>query len=128
MRASRSVADEPDDLFEMANLSPTLTGLPMIVWISERGRARHDARVKVSLVHGRRARPDRTASVSVRPAVKIVAGPEIDRRDLELVRQWIELNREAIIAYWNGDLLTDEVIARLRPIASPPPSGETPDH
>jgi Domain of unknown function (DUF4160) len=128
MRASRSVADEPDDLFEMANLSPTLTGLPMIVWISERGRVRHDARVKVSLVHGRRARPDRTASVSVRPAVKVVAGPEIDRRDLELVRQWIELNQKAIIAYWNGDLLTDEVIARLRPIASPPPSGEAPDH
>ena len=98
MRASSSVADEPADLFEMANLSPTLTGLPMIVWISERGRARHDARVKVSLVHGRRTPPDRTASVSVRPAVKIVAGPEIDRRDLELVRQWIELNREAIIA------------------------------
>ena len=128
MRASRSVVDEPDDLFEMANLSPTLTGLPMIVWISERGRARHDARVKVSLVHGRRARPDRTASVSVRPRVKMVAGPEIDRRDLELVRQWIELNHEAIIAYWSGDLLTDEVIARLRPIASPPPSGEAPGH
>jgi hypothetical protein len=29
------------------------------------------------------------------------------------------LNRKALIAYWNGDLLTDEVIARLRPIASP---------
>jgi len=127
MRASRSVADEPDDLFEMANLSPTLTGLPMIVWITERGHARHDARVMVSLVHGRRARPDRTASVSVRPTVEVVAGPEVDRRDLDLVRQWIELNRAAIIAYWNGDLLTDEVIARLRPIASLSPSDALPD-
>ncbi|HEX2478094.1 MAG TPA: hypothetical protein VHK45_02370 [Geminicoccaceae bacterium] len=34
---------------------------------------------------------------------------------MELVRQWIEVNREAIVAYWNGDLLTDEVIARLKP-------------
>jgi hypothetical protein len=119
MRASSPAADEADDLFEMANLSPTLTGLPMIVWISERGRARHDARVKVSLVHGRRVHPNRTASVSVRPPVEIVAGPELDRRDLELVRRWIEINREAIIAYWNGDLLTDEVIARLKPVASP---------
>jgi hypothetical protein len=119
MRASRPVAGEPDDLFEMANLSPALTGLPMIVWISERGRARHDVRVKVSLVHGRRARPDRTASVSVRPNVRIVAGPELDPRDLALVRQWIELNREAIIAYWTGDLLTDEVIVQLKPLAAP---------
>lgn len=117
--ASGPAADDADDLFEMANLSPALTGLPMVVWISERGRSRHDVRVKVSLTHGRRARPDRTASVSVRPTVEIVAGPDIDRRDLGLVRQWIELNRETIVAYWNGDLLTDEVIARLKPVPSP---------
>jgi hypothetical protein len=55
----------------------------MIVWISERGRARRDVRVKVSLVHGRRARPDRPASVSVRPTVEVVAGSELDRRDME---------------------------------------------
>jgi hypothetical protein len=115
MRASRPAADDP---FETANLSPALTGLPMIVWISERGHARHDARVKVSLVHGRSAGPDRTVSVSVRPRVEIAAGPELDRRDLELVRHWIELNRQAIIAYRDGELLTDEVIARLRPVTS----------
>jgi hypothetical protein len=120
-RGSESVSERADDFFEMANLSPTLTGLPMIVWISERGRAQHGARVKVSLVHGRRARPDRTASVSVRPTIEVVAGPEMRRRDLELVRQWIELNREAILAYWDGDLLTDEVIARLKPVPPPHP-------
>jgi hypothetical protein len=125
MRASRPVPDEPDGLFEMANLSPTLTGLPMVVWISERRRARHDARVKVYVVHGRRARPDQTASV--RPTVEIVAEAELDRRDLEPVRQWIELNREAIIAYWNGDLLTDEVIGQLKPIGSPHRAGEGPE-
>ena len=78
MRASGPAADEPDDPFERANLSPTLTGLPMIVRRSERGRARHDARVKASLAHGRRARPQRTASVSVRPTVEVVAGPELE--------------------------------------------------
>jgi hypothetical protein len=118
MRASRIARDEANDLFDLASLSPALTGLPMIVWISERGRARHDARVKVSLVHGRRAHPERTASVSVGPTVEVVAGPELDRQDMELVRQWIEMKREAIIAYWNGDRLTDEVIAQLKPLAS----------
>jgi hypothetical protein len=117
----RTIEQLPDtevdeDFFDMANLSPTLTGLPMVVWISERSRARHDARVKVSLVHGRRAHPDQTASVPVRPTVDVVAGRPLDPRDLALVRQWIELNREAILAYWAGDVLTDEVIARLVPI------------
>jgi hypothetical protein len=118
MRAIEQTSDAEDeeDFFDVANLSPTLTGLPMVVWISERSRARHDARVKVSLVHGRRAHPDQTASVSVRPAVDVVAGPALDPRDLVLVRRWIELNRDAILAYWNGDLLTDEAIARLRAI------------
>ena len=115
-RGSKPGAGATDDIFEIAKLSPTLTGLPMIVWIPERGRARHDERVKVSLVHGRRRR-DRMASVSVRPTVEVVAGPQIERRDLELVRQWLELNREAVIGYGNGDLLTDEVIAQLKPIA-----------
>jgi hypothetical protein len=105
-----------DELFEMANLSPARTGLPMIVWISERGRARHDARVKVSLVHGRRAHPDNTASVSIRPDVAVVTGPPLDARDLDLVRRWIAFNRAALLAYWDGDLLTDEVIGQLQPI------------
>jgi hypothetical protein len=60
----------------------------------------------------------------VRPTIEIVAGPELDRGDMELVRQWIELNREAIIGYWNGDLLTDEVIGRLKPVPSWGGSGE----
>ena len=46
----------------------------------------------------------------------MVAGPPLDPRDLELVRRWQELNREALLAYWTGDLLTDEVIARLQPV------------
>jgi len=118
MRAVESDIGPDEDLFDMANLSPNLTGLPMVVWISERGGARHDARVKVSLVHGRRARPDQTAWLSVRPDVPVVAGPPLDPRDLELVRRWVELNRDALLAYWNGDLLTDEVIARLQPAAA----------
>jgi hypothetical protein len=115
-RAPAASTTAEDELFEMANLSPTSTGLPMVVWISERGRARHDARVKVSLVHGRRAHLDETASVSVRPTVEVVAGPPLDPRDLAAVRRWIELNRDAILAYWAGEIFTDEVIARLVPI------------
>jgi hypothetical protein len=37
----------------------------------------------------------------------------LDPRDLTLVRRWIELNRDTILAYWSGDLFTDEAIARL---------------
>jgi hypothetical protein len=32
---------ESDELFEMANLFPRTTGLPMTVWVSPRGNTRH---------------------------------------------------------------------------------------
>lgn len=103
-------ADE-GELFEMANVRPEISGLPFIVWISERGNARHDVRVKVS--PGPRVR-EFIASVSVRPTIEVVAG-ELDAKDLDLVRRWIDLNREVIIKFWDGDILyTDEALAALK--------------
>ncbi|MES1201406.1 MAG: DUF4160 domain-containing protein [Pseudomonadota bacterium] len=102
---------EDEDLFEMVNVRPEISGLPFIVWISEKGGARHDVRVKVS--PGPRVRSF-SATVSVRPAVEILAG-DLSARDLDLVRQWIDLNRDTIIKYWNGDILyTDEALAALK--------------
>ena len=82
---------------------PAARRRPVCRWWSgfpQRGRSRHDVRVKVSLVHGRRMNVDQTASVSVRPAVAVVAGPPLARDDLEAVTRWIDLNRETIIDYW----------------------------
>ena len=39
---------ETEDLYTMSNLSPRRTGLPFVVWISPKGGALHDVRVKVS--------------------------------------------------------------------------------
>ena len=46
------VPGEPEDLFEMANLYPSTTGLPMTVWVSPRGNAHHELRVRVNVTHG----------------------------------------------------------------------------
>jgi hypothetical protein len=102
-----------EELFEMANVRPELSGLPFIVWISEKGRARHDVRVKVA--PGPRVR-EFVASVSVRPEVEVVAGALPDA-DLALLREWIDLNRDVIVRYWDGDIVyTDEALAALRPL------------
>ena len=71
------------DFFLMANLRPATTGLPMVVWVSERGLARHALRVKVSTVHGPRVQYANMATVAVRPAPPLDAGqlqPPICRR------------------------------------------------
>jgi hypothetical protein len=46
------VSEGDEDFFSMANLFPADTGLPMVVWVSERGHARHDVRIKVDQAHG----------------------------------------------------------------------------
>jgi hypothetical protein len=58
--------------FEMANLFPKHTSLPFVVWISYRGGALHDVRVKVS--RNAKAIPAEMISVAIRPDVHIVEG------------------------------------------------------
>jgi len=96
---------EEEDLFEMANLYPKHTGLPMTVWVSPRGHARHDARVKVCRTHGDRMNIDDTAVVGIRPTAELLEGP-LAPADLKAVQAWIALNAEALIGYWNGELDT----------------------
>jgi hypothetical protein len=66
--SSMNEAAEDLDFYLMANLRPATTGLPMVVWVSERGNALHDVRIKVSTTRGSRIQPTSLATVAVRPA------------------------------------------------------------
>ena len=62
-----------DELFEMVNLVPRLTGLPMTIWVSPRGNARHGPRIKVNMTHGRRQRLQTLQQlVGVDPEVPVI--------------------------------------------------------
>src|SRR5213080_1540672 len=97
--------DDSDALFEMANLVGKRTGLPFVVWISPRGNARHDVRVKVS-GHAR-AIPSEMVSVAIRPNVHVMEG-ELSGTELALLRRWVELNRDVLLRYWDGDIDSTE--------------------
>ncbi len=102
-----------DELYEMANLYPRTTGLPMTVWVGPRGNARHDVRIKVNMVHGDQTAIDNTAVVGARPAPHVVAG-RLSDDDEQAVFAWITLNAPAIIAYWDGSIDTAELIQTLQ--------------
>jgi hypothetical protein len=103
------------DLYEIANLYPRETGLPMTVWVSPRGRARHSARIKVCRVPGDRMVPTDTASVRILPRPTLVEG-ELPAGYLDKVVTWIAANREVLLDYWNGAIGTSEMASRLRRI------------
>ena len=108
-----------DELFEMANLYPRTTGLPLTVWLSPRGNARHDVRIKVNMVHGNQMTVDNTAVVALRPAPRVLAG-RLSTDDRQAVFNWINLSAAAIIAYWDGDIDTVQLSQMLQPLPANP--------
>src|ERR1700730_10634491 len=102
-----------DELYEMANLYPRTTGLPMTVWVGPRGNARHDVRIKVNMTHGNQMNIDNTAVVAVRPSPHLVAG-RLSSDDERKVADWITLNTAAIVSYWDGDIDTLELVQALK--------------
>jgi hypothetical protein len=115
MKSANLASEETDELFEMANLYPRTTGLPMTVWVSPRGNARHDVRVKVNMTHGNQMTADNTAVVAVRPSPRLIAG-RLSSDDERAVSDWIMLNSTAIVAYWDGDIDTVQLSQALNPL------------
>ena len=112
---AEDVESDPRDLFEMANLYPDTTGLPMTVWVSPRGDARHDVRVKVNMAHGNQMSIANTAVVSVRPTPRVIAG-QLSPANAPAVFQWVVLNTDVLVAYWDGQIDAARMIQELKPL------------
>jgi|HubBroStandDraft_1064217.scaffolds.fasta_scaffold165535_2 hypothetical protein len=104
--------------YETTNLYPRETGLPMTVWAGPRGRARHDARIKVCRTRGDNMDPTNLAVVAIRPAPRVVHGP-LAQNDFTAIAAWIALNEVALIDFWNGTLGGSEFAASLRRLGAP---------
>ena len=112
---AEDVESDPRDLFEMANLHPDTTGLPMTVWVSQRGDARHDVRVKVNMAHGNQMSIANTAVVGVRPTPRVIAG-QLSPANAPAVFQWVVLNTDVLVAYWDGQIDAARMIQELKPL------------
>ena len=108
---------ESDELFEMANLFPRTTGLPMTVWVSPRGNARHDVRVKVNVTHGNQMTISNTAVVGLRPTPHIITG-QLSSSDEQAVSEWATLNADALVEYWEGRIDTIQLGQALKRLPS----------
>lgn len=100
-------------MYEMANLFPEHTGLPFVIWISCRGGAQDDVRVNVS--RSAAAVSAEMISVAIRPRIHVVEG-EMDSNDLALLAKWIEMNRDTLLKYWDGEIGTKDALDALQRI------------
>jgi hypothetical protein len=54
-------------------------------------------------------------TVALHPSVRVVRG-KLDPRDLAVLRQWIDINEQVLIDYWNGVIeYTEDALNALRP-------------
>ena len=97
----------------MANLFPKHTGLPFVIWISTCLGVPHDVLLKVA--RGENARPVEFITVGIRPKPHVING-SLSSEELQLLTNWIEVNREVIMQYWENKIDTVDALSRLRKV------------
>ncbi len=103
--------------FGMANLRSSRTGLPFIVFISQKDGAKHDVRVKVS--PNPKVHSSQMGSYSLRP-YRHVGGYKLTAHEEKLLRAWTDLNIDTLVGYWDGLIeYTEDAIAGIKPIPGP---------
>ncbi|MBV9289269.1 MAG: DUF4160 domain-containing protein [Hyphomicrobiales bacterium] len=107
-----SAVTTDDDLFLTVNVRSRSSGLQMNIWIGPRGRAGHAARINAQTDHRQQFDLDRLAVVGVDPPALIEG--DLSPADLALVREYVALNRQAILDHWNENTDGVELSRALR--------------
>jgi len=107
--------EEKMNLWEMANLRPDFTGIDnYVVWISSGEAVRHGPRIKVA--KGLKWNENENASIPLTGMPRIIGDIGITQHDFSKIIKWTNLNKKALIQFWNSKLSTDEVLSLLKKI------------
>jgi hypothetical protein len=98
-----------DAIFEMSNLGPRTTGLPVMVWVGVNPGRRHIPGIKVEVSRGAPRVP-----VSITSAPIQLAGKPLDAKIFKQVAAFIRKNRNLLLAHWHGELSADDLVVVLR--------------
>jgi hypothetical protein len=67
-------------------------------------------------LQGYQGRSPWLVSVAIRPTTHVIGDNPFSGSDFDLLRQWIELNFETILQYWNEEIDTGDLVDALRPL------------
>jgi hypothetical protein len=104
---------EAEEFFDIADVRPERTGLPFAVFIMDAMCSRHGVRLKVA--PRLKWRRSEMLTVVIRPQIRVIDG-ELTTRELVLLTRWINLNRKALIRYWEGEIDTLGAYEVLKPL------------
>ena len=112
---------EENQLWEMANFRSKSTGLPMNVYISigevEGKKMKHGARIKVSRSYANNFTPFDTFSITISNNPIIIGDVgNIYINDINKLKEFISKNYDVLLAYWDGEYDTSDLIGNLRKV------------
>jgi hypothetical protein len=101
---------DEEDLFEMANVREKQSGIPYVIFISSKDAAlsKHGPRIKVSNRHDRWD-PSSNFVITV-PELRVVGTATFSSDQLEDIKDWIRLNKDLIVKYWNKEIDDQELL------------------
>ena len=112
--ANSSLANEANEVEDMVSLRPDTTGVDNTIFVSTRGYAQHAPRIKIAV--------DPSDSLNAASKCALVAihdfsvtGEGLSPYVYVQASDFIERNRDVLLAYWNCEIDTKEMISRLRP-------------
>jgi hypothetical protein len=108
-----------DELFEMSNIRKSESGLPVNIYVSSGGSVnkQHGPRIKVMIDPGDKFNPYQTVSVILKQNITqddVIGYETLHPKVLEPLRDYINFNYNILMAYWNDEISTKEMIMGLK--------------
>jgi hypothetical protein len=109
---------EDTDLFEMSNFRKNETGLPMNIYVSSgSGLSYKLPRIKAMIDLSDKMNIGNTISIVLKRNITdndIVGYHKLSSSNLSALRDFINLNYDALIQYWNDEISTTELTQKIQ--------------
>lgn len=111
-RASDFIKLTGRSIYEMANLQPRDTNVPVKIWVDEVGINRKEKHniPRIKIVWGGKLIP---VSIDKEPRI-LIDSIDIDSKIFNVVSEWILLNLDSLLKHWNQEYTTNELFLNLK--------------
>jgi hypothetical protein len=100
---------------DMVSLTPKETGVQNTLFVSTKGYVQHAPRIKIAIDP-----PDSFSAASKSASMALhdfkVTGERVPAHIARQAEQFIELNRQVLVDYWEFRIATAELLRRIRPV------------
>lgn len=105
---------------EMANYKAKELNLPVNIWVDGPRELKHSRRIKAQNNYSTNFTPGDLISITISDKPKVTRTFKkinIENKDIDRLKQWIVLNKQALLDYADGKLSTRELDGILKPLS-----------